>query len=213
VNLAETLVLIHAQGMEALELVGDMSKKMQAQGMIEQAREVLGEVNLLINHWSVAPETSLLAIDEWDWDRTLAINLKGYFLAIQSFGRLMSAEGEGTILNVIVPPPRYRRSKSYPAYEISTAGVRELTWQAAQELSPHGIHVLTVEVERDVADLPQERRPSPESTLAWWQRDPPIFAAAVVDICSRSSHYPHGQRLVVKQDGSIQKIDISRSEK
>jgi NAD(P)-dependent dehydrogenase (short-subunit alcohol dehydrogenase family) len=208
VNLAETLTLVQAQGMEALELVGDMSKKMQAQDMIEQARETLGEVNLLVNHWSVAPETSLLAIDEWDWDRTLAINLKGYFLAIQSFGRIMSTEGEGTILNVIVPPTRYREAESYPVYEISSAGVRELTRQAAHELSPHGVHVLAVEVEREGNYPPPEDREGSVSSLAWWQRDTQIFSSAVVEICSRSSLYPAGQRMVVKQDGSIQEMEI-----
>ncbi|MGD8622385.1 MAG: SDR family oxidoreductase [Anaerolineales bacterium] len=208
-NLAETLRMIRSDDFEALELVGDMSKKMQVQSMIEQTREALGEINLLVNQWSVAPEASLLAIDEWDWDRTLGINLKGYFLAIQSIGRIMSDQKQGAILNVVVPPTRFQQSKNYPAYEVSVAGVRELTRQAARELTPMGVQVLTVQAERKGSMHQAADEDSSEDALAWWQLDPSVFASMVVEICSRSNQYPSGRLLVVRQDRSVYEQKIT----
>jgi NAD(P)-dependent dehydrogenase (short-subunit alcohol dehydrogenase family) len=203
VNLEETLALVRAHGNEALELVGDMSKKMQAQGMIEQARAALGEIDILVNHWAVAPDAGLLAIDEWDWDRTLGINLKGYFLAIQSLGRVMSDRGQGTILNLVVPPTRFDQSKSFPAYEVSAAAVRELTRQAGQELAPWGVQILAVETKREISKGLPEDQAEFESTPAWWQLEPETFASAVVELCSRSEGFEPGQLVLVYKDGSI----------
>lgn len=197
VNLDETLNLMRASGGQGLELVGDMSKKMQVQSMIEQGREALGEIDLLVNQGSVAPEADLLTMDEWDWDRTLGVNLKGYFLSIQSIGRLMSARHQGTIVNVVIPPTRYLPTKHYPAYEVSAAAVRELTRQAGEELMPHGVHVYGVQPAGP-------EKGADDQSQTWWQRDPDRFASVLVELAAAPDQGRQGCVLTVAQDGSIQ---------
>jgi 3-oxoacyl-[acyl-carrier protein] reductase len=203
VNLEETLRLVRATGSDGLELVGDMSKKMQAQGMIELARAELGEIDVLINRWAVAPPVDLLMIDEWDWDRTLGVNLKGCFLSIQSIGRLMLDRGEGLIVNVIVPPTRFDPAKKYPVYEVSAAGLHELTVQAGNELGARGIQVFRLKVGREGADLKLPDTLNEEVAFAWWQHKPEVFAMALVELCVQAEDIEGGQVLMVAGDGSV----------
>lgn len=201
VNLDETMELLRSAGSTCIELIGDMSKKMQVQSMIEEAREELGEIDILINQASVAPAVDLLAIDEWDWDRTLGVNLKGFFLTIQSVGRLMADRRRGLIVNVMIPPTRYVKSKDYPAYAVSAAGVRELTRQAGRELSPHGIQIFGVEAARRQKE-PHSSGEDKGEDLTWWQHEPHIFASALLDLCTQSGQIDPGSVLVVERDGS-----------
>jgi NAD(P)-dependent dehydrogenase (short-subunit alcohol dehydrogenase family) len=201
VNLDATMQLIHKTGTKGLDLIGDMSKKMQVQGMIECVRESLGEIDILINHATVAPAVDLLSVDEWDWDRTMGINLKGYFLAIQSIGRLMRDRAQGLIINMVIPPTRFVESQPHPAYEISAAGIREMTRQAAYELGQCGVGVFAVEVVRERAGRPSSDQARVEHSQDWWQRDPESIAAVVIDLCSRPEKIAAGEVILINKDG------------
>jgi NAD(P)-dependent dehydrogenase (short-subunit alcohol dehydrogenase family) len=203
VNLDETLKLVHTAGVEGLELIGDMSKKMQVQRMIEAARESLGEINILVNQATVAPAVDLLSIDEWDWDRTMGVNLKGYFLALQSIGRLMRERNQGLIINMVVPPTRFIEAERHPAYEVAAAGIRELTRHAADELGPYGVRVFAVEASRKAVSQPKSGRTTEETDLAWWQRDPEILASVVLDICAQSEKVISGRAVIVDEGGRV----------
>lgn len=205
VNLDETLQLVEQEGATGLECVVDMSKKMQVQGMIEAGRESLGEIDVLINQGTVAPAVDLLDMDEWDWDRTMGINLKGYFLAAQSMGRLMRDRGEGTMINIVVPPTRFLETERHPAYEISAAGIRELTRQIASELAGSSVHVFAVEVLRNIMSAADQGPGSEVSGNAWWQRDPGIIASAVVDLAARADQLAPGSAILVDETGLVEK--------
>jgi NAD(P)-dependent dehydrogenase (short-subunit alcohol dehydrogenase family) len=206
VNLEETLRLVRTAGSDGLELVGDMSKKMQAQSMIELARAELGEIDILINRWAVAPAVDLLTVDEWDWDRTLGVNLKGHFLSIQSIGRLMSDRGEGLIVNLILPPTRFDPAKNYPVYEVSAAGLHELTVQAGNELRSQGVQVFGLEAGREGSDFKVSDTLEKEVTFTWWQRQPEVFALALVELCVQAEDIGQGQVLTVERDGSVRSM-------
>ncbi len=208
VNLDETMRQIQDSKSNGLELIGDMSKKMQVQGMIEAAREALGEIDILINQATVAPATDLMTIDEWDWDRTLGVNLKGYFLAIQSVGRIMRDRRQGLIINVVIPPTRYELGKHYPAYAVSAAGIRALTREAARELGPHDVIVCAIEAEENGEASHQSGQEEPGG-LTWWQREPERLAAAALDLCLRAEQLRSGELLTIGKDGSLMRADKS----
>ena len=97
------------------------------------------------------PHTPLLDMDEWDWHRTLDVNLTGAFLMIQSAGRMMREKGNGVILNIVAESGRgVDATRDAGAYLSSMAGLVALSCQADQELSLHGIRVYTVENSADV---------------------------------------------------------------
>jgi NAD(P)-dependent dehydrogenase (short-subunit alcohol dehydrogenase family) len=94
----------------------------------------------------VEPHTSLLDMDEWDWHRTLDVNLTGAFLMMQSVGRVMREKGKGEILNIVAGAGEGAgATREAVAYLSSKAGLVTLSHQADKELSPYGIRVYAIE--------------------------------------------------------------------
>lgn len=138
INVEEVVGQITAGGGRAQAYVEDVAKKVGAQNLIKQVEDDFGRIDILINHAAVEPHTPLLDMDEWDWHRVLDVNLTGAFLMIQSVGRVMRAQGSGTILSLVTD------SVPAAAFLASMRGLEGLTLQAARELAPYGINVHAV---------------------------------------------------------------------
>jgi len=144
INVDEVVAQINARGGKARAYVEDIAKKVGVQALVMAVEDELGGIDVLINHAAVKPSASLLDMDEWDWHRTLDVNLTGPFLMIQSVGRVMRAKGGGQILNLVTGSSQ-SLNKEAGAYLSSKAGLRELSHQAERELSPYGIRVQAIE--------------------------------------------------------------------
>jgi 3-oxoacyl-[acyl-carrier protein] reductase len=150
INVELVVAEIEACGGKAKAYIEDVAKKVGAQYLVNSVEDDFGDIDILVNHAAVEPHTSLLDMDEWDWHRTLDVNLTGAFLMTQSAGRMMREKGSGVILNIVAGPSR-GGDKDAGAYLSSMAGLTALSHQADVELSPHGIRVYTVENSADVA--------------------------------------------------------------
>jgi 3-oxoacyl-[acyl-carrier protein] reductase len=140
---------IKARGGRAKAYIEDVAKKVGVQYLINSVEEDFGGIDILVNHAAVEPHTSLLDMDEWDWHRTLDVNLTGAFLMMQSTARVMKENGKGEILNIVAGTGRGADNDA-GAYLSSMAGLAALSRQADAELGPHGIRVYTVENSADV---------------------------------------------------------------
>lgn len=158
VNVEEVVAGITARGGKAKAYIEDVAKKVGVQALIKDIEDEFGSLDVLIIHAAVEPHMSLLTMDEWDWHRTLDVNLTGAFLMIQSAGRVMSASSpkgasslnEGNargVIITIVPRADHEVQKEAGAYESSMEGLRALSKSAERELSLFGIHVYAVENE------------------------------------------------------------------
>jgi NAD(P)-dependent dehydrogenase (short-subunit alcohol dehydrogenase family) len=143
VNVEEVVDQILATGGQAKAYIDDIAKKVAVQNIINQVEDDFGPIDLLVNHAAVEPDIPLLEMDEWDWHRTLDVNLTGAFLMTQSMGRVMRSRGSGVILNLI--PSQGADNTGKAAFLASMRGLDGFTRQAAQELSPYGIRVCAVE--------------------------------------------------------------------
>ena len=143
VNVDEVVAQITASGGKAKAYVEDVAKKVSVQAMINNVTDEWGRVDILVNCANVEPHTSLLDLDEWDWHRTLDVNLTGAFLLIQSVGRVMREQEGGVIVNVI-PVAGRAEMPDRAAYVASKFGLAGLTRQAALELAPHDVRVNAV---------------------------------------------------------------------
>lgn len=150
-NVEQVVAEIVARGGKATAYIEDVAKKVGAQALVKTVEDELGGIDILVNHAAVEPHSSLLNMDEWDWHRTLDVNLTGAFLMIQSVGRVMRAKGKGAILNIVAGASEGSK-KEAGAYLSSKAGLVELSRQADQELSPHGIRVYAVENSVDIVN-------------------------------------------------------------
>ena len=143
INVEEVVNGIVKQGGRAKAYVEDVAKKLGAQLIINQVEDDFGGIDILVNHAAVEPHVALLDMDEWDWHRVLDVNLTGAFLMTQSVGRVMRANGQGVIINLITVSARDESREA--AFVASMSGLRGFTHQAARELSPYGIRVYEVD--------------------------------------------------------------------
>jgi NAD(P)-dependent dehydrogenase (short-subunit alcohol dehydrogenase family) len=143
INVEDVVNQIVAQGGQAKAYLEDVAKKVGVQNIINQVEDDFGRIDILIIHAAVEPHVPLLDMDEWDWHRTLDVNLTGAFLMVQSVGRMMRAQGSGVIINLITGSTR--DGSAGAAFVASMYGLDGLTRQAAREFTPYGIQVYAVE--------------------------------------------------------------------
>jgi NAD(P)-dependent dehydrogenase (short-subunit alcohol dehydrogenase family) len=143
INLDEVVQDIRSSGGQAGAFVEDVAKKVAVQTMIIHITDAWGRLDFLVNCANVEPHVPLLDMDEWDWHRTLGVNLTGAFLLMQSAGRVMREAGGGAIVNV-APVAGRADLPDRGAYVASKIGLVGLTRQAALELAPYNIRVYGV---------------------------------------------------------------------
>jgi NAD(P)-dependent dehydrogenase (short-subunit alcohol dehydrogenase family) len=127
---------IAASGGQAAAFPADVSRKLSLQTMLQDVLEKYARIDILVFVANVQPPDVILDMDEWDWHRTIDLNLTAAFLCMQSVGRVMRELGGGVIVNVLAGEP----SKS-AAYEVAAAGVEALSRAAGEEFAAHGIRV------------------------------------------------------------------------
>ncbi len=164
-NVESVVAQINAGGGHAKAYLHDIAKKVAAQALINEISDDFGRIDILVNCANVEPHAPLLDIDEWDLHRVFEVNSIGTFLMVQSVGRVMRAQGGGTIVNVAKLSPQANRA----AYNASRAAVAGLVEPAAAEFAAHNIHIHAV-----ILGLPQF-----DNTHQAYQ-DP---LQAVIDLC------------------------------
>jgi NAD(P)-dependent dehydrogenase (short-subunit alcohol dehydrogenase family) len=140
-SLDETVDHIRQAGGEASSHVFDVAKRMPIEAMVSQVLDHYGHIDILVNHAKVEPDEFLLEMDEWEFHRTLDVNLGGPFFTMQQVGRIMRQQGAGIIVNLISFPERVDSIKGHSAHTASQAGLIGLTQAAAGELSVYNIRV------------------------------------------------------------------------
>jgi NAD(P)-dependent dehydrogenase (short-subunit alcohol dehydrogenase family) len=142
-NVEDVVGEINAGGGQARAYIEDVAKKVGAQALVKQVEDDFGRIDILVNHAAVEPRSPLLDMDEWDWHRTLDVNLTGAFLMTQSVGRVMREQGGGVIINLISDAGRDEHPMR-AVFFASMAGLEAFSQQAANELAPYGIRVHAV---------------------------------------------------------------------
>jgi len=152
INVEELVEEIRAQGGEARAYIDDIAKKVGAQALVKQVEDDFGRIDILVNHAAVEPRVALLDMDEWDWHRTLDVNLTGAFLMTQSVGRVMREQGGGVIINLVTEAGR-DEDPLRTAFLASMAGLESFSQQATRELAPHGIRVHAVKTNSEIKTI------------------------------------------------------------
>ncbi len=91
---------IQAMGRRAVALPMDISDIDQTKAAVGATVEHYGRLDILVNNAGIAPGNPAEEVTAHDFDRTLAVNLKGTFFASQFAGRVMISQGYGRIINL-----------------------------------------------------------------------------------------------------------------
>jgi len=203
-NLDGTLEQIAAAGGTARAYLADVAKAMPAQALVNQVLEDWDRVDVLVNNAGVAPRAAILEMDEWDFQRTVEVNLCGPFWLMQAAGRAMRDQGEGVILTLTAAPDWALRLQDRAAYQATQWGLFGLVRAAEAEFRLYNIRTYGLCLEAvaapedyvDPADRPYTWPPAPGKT-------PQNFKAVIeraVFLCSPAAAYLNGQCLTM-EDG------------
>jgi NAD(P)-dependent dehydrogenase (short-subunit alcohol dehydrogenase family) len=121
----------------------DVSDRGQVQAAVEQVRADLGPVLILINNAGIVQFGKFAEITDEQWDRVMAVNLRGPFICTQVVLPDMLAAEWGRIVNMSSSSAQGGQARM-AAYVSSKAGVIGFTKSLALELGPKGITVNTI---------------------------------------------------------------------
>lgn len=121
----------------------DVSIEKEVESMVSRVLKDLGTIDILVNNAGILAITPAIEITEEEWDRVLAVNLKGPFLCSKHVAREMVKRRKGKIINIASNAGK-RGDRFLAHYCASKFGVIGLTQAFATELGPHNVHVNAV---------------------------------------------------------------------
>lgn len=130
------------QRMLALQL--DVADASQVDAAAAEIISALGGLDLLVNNAGIGGASVEVAeMSEGEWDRMMAVNLKGVFLCSRAAAQVMKTQGSGCIINI--SSIYGRNAVPYSAhYCAAKAGVIRFTQALALELAPFGVRANTI---------------------------------------------------------------------
>jgi NAD(P)-dependent dehydrogenase (short-subunit alcohol dehydrogenase family) len=140
---SRTIEEVKEQSGAALALECDVTNADSIAAAASRALAAFGRCDVLINNAGVLRSGQLETLSLKDWNALLAINLTGYLLCAQAFGRDMLARGSGVLVHIASIAAGQPQAAS-GAYSTSKAAVAMLSRQLAFEWGPRGIRSNTV---------------------------------------------------------------------
>ncbi|MDP2620944.1 MAG: glucose 1-dehydrogenase [Hyphomicrobiales bacterium] len=137
---------ILAEGVDAIAVATDVSEPESVHAMAEAALARFGAIDVLVNNaslMSALPRRSWLEIPVEEWDRVMAVNLRGVFLCCRAVFPAMREQGRGKIVN-ISSNRVWAGTPNRLHYTASKAGIIGLTRALAREVGAFGITVNAV---------------------------------------------------------------------
>ena len=206
----ETVEQAKAAGGEATVATGDVTRSIDAQGMVEAAVNAYGKLDILVNSAGVSSRNALGpdASPEDVWDRVIEINLKGTYLVSWHAVPEMTNAGGGSIVNLasIMGLVGYHadRRLGFDPYPASKGGVVNFTRNLAVGVAKDGVRVncicpgytwtnLTERLTNDPELLGELERLTPMGRLG----QPEEIANAALYLASDEASYVTGTALAV----------------
>ena len=203
-----TADIVESAGGEATVTLGDLGDPDDVVGIVDDVRDELGPLDVLVNNAAVRPGVPFEDISLEEWQRVQDVNLRSAFLLSQEAYEDMRERGSGSIVNVLgLMALQGRRTKAHGA--VTKTGLIGLTQTLAAELGPDGVRVNSVVPGRKITTdrgtlTPDERRnftKLEEATPLRRRGDPEEVASAVRFMASEEASFVTGE--ILKVDGGI----------
>jgi len=194
-NVAAEITAMEKRG---LAVHVDVTNKASVISMIQTVVDQLGGLDILVNNAGIFPIAALTTMAEEDWDRVIAVNLKGVFLCSQAALTPMRQRGGGRIINM-ASVSGLVGAVGFAHYAASKAGVIGFTKSLAREGAPMGITANAVAPGIIATEIATETFPA--SALDVYKTQVPLrrlgtpddLTAIVVFLASPGAAYITGQ--------------------
>lgn len=192
-----------ALGRRCVAIECDVEKPDQVRSLVASAERELGRLDILVNAAGTTHRDHPENFPESQWDRVIAVNLKGVFVACQEAGRRMIARRSGKIINV-ASMLSFTGGILVPAYAASKGGVAQLTKALANQWARYNVQVNAVapgyfktDLTRAIYEDPVRNQEILSRIPAGRWGEPADLKGATVFLASEASQYVSGHILVV----------------
>ncbi len=200
-----TVEACKSNGVKAAAFKCDVADKSQVEQLFAQIRDVLGPVDILVNNAGITKDGLLLRMSEEDFDKVMAVNVKGAFLCSQAALKDMMRAKQGRIINIssVVGIAGNAGQANYAA---SKAGLIGLTKSIAKEYGGKGIRCNAIAPGFIMTDMTESlpinvREEYLKQIAARHFGRPEDVAALAAFLASEKAEYINGQ--VISVDGGM----------
>jgi len=205
VNLERAEEIVHeakSKGKKALSVKADVSNEKEVEEMVNRVYSNFARIDILVNNAGIIKRGSTEDHSYEDWDRVIAVNLRGTYNCSKAVIPIMKKQGCGKIVNVSSIAGKVGDIASAPSYGSSKGAINALTKSMARELAEYGICVNAVAphaVETEMsAEWSQEKRRQLMSQIPLKRLGrPEEVAAAVLFLASDEASFITGEILDV----------------
>ena len=131
-------------GATSIPIRTDVSNSLDVKQLVDKTIQQFGRIDVLVNNAGIGKPVTIDKLTEDEWDRTIAINLKGVFLCSKAVMDIMRRQKYGRIINIASLAGKIGGVFIGADYSASKAGVISLTKSFAKHLGKFGITVNAV---------------------------------------------------------------------
>lgn len=134
---------IAKQGGDAMAMPADIAEESQVRNLFDAIERTFGRLDILINNAGIGAYGMVIDFSVEDFDRIMAVNLRGTFLCCQQAMQIMAPQKSGYVINIssVVGVKGYPNQSAYTASKHAVMG---LTKSLAVEAQEHGIRVSAI---------------------------------------------------------------------
>jgi NAD(P)-dependent dehydrogenase (short-subunit alcohol dehydrogenase family) len=202
-----TVQEVEARGAQALGVECDVSREEDTLRLATETLARFGRVDILVNNaalYGPLKRRPFMEIPVEEWDRVMAINLRGLFLCSRAVFPAMRTQGAGAIINIA-----FKGVPHYIHYTTSKGGVVGFTRSLARELGEFGIRVNAIAPGFTLSGENEKNMPDAGKAANVGMRMlkraevPEDLVGTVIFLASDDSRFITGQTIVVDGGGSV----------